>query len=363
MDEMLIQVKELLARGDLESAYKITSKIKNPYWKDYALRWIAEAYALRSSGRAVEIASEITTDSIHDEVFRNLSYLFSRDGNFKLAIETAEKIRNQFLKKKALKSVSNMLAKVIVESGSAGISLGELGLEEEDIESLKPLPKGIVLKDGKLMPGAEILRLKGDVKMGIVPRLEKPPKPSQAPEFKPLGGSKKNYLLGYFMELEERVEVEDLKKWAELTDEPLRSWILERTGLIYLKIGDRESAKELYHRVRWTRELGKELAFSFIETPEIGVEFLKKTPKSPARLLFIWELARRGTYDEMLYQKALDLENDKYKFARVLKFLAFELLEESKRKRNENMRRLSKKLFKEGVRLQREFELELLKNL
>lgn len=363
MDERLIQVRELLSGGELERAYKVASKIKNPYWRDYAFRWIAEAYALRSPERAIEIASRISTESIRDEVFRTLSYVFSRERNFKLAIKAAREIKNQFLMKKALKSVSDMLAKVIVERGSPGISLGELGLDEEDIEHLKPLPAGIVFKDGKLMPGAEMLRLKGEVKTGVVPRFEKPKKPPEKPSFKEFKRREENYLLEYFLELEEAVDVHELEKWGDLVEEPLKSLLLERAGLLHIKLGNVEDAVRTYQRTRYAPQLGRELAFLFIDEPEKAVGFLGKTPRGLARLLFVWELAVNGIYTEELYRKALGLEKNDYLFARILKFLAFELLDESKRWKDDQMRGFSKRLFDEGVRIQREFELRLLESL
>ncbi|ASJ00219.1 hypothetical protein [Thermococcus gorgonarius] len=310
--------------------------------------------------RAVEIALKISTESLRDEVLRNLSYIFSRAEKFKLAINAATKIKSQYLKKKALKSISDMLAKVIVQKGTAGVSLSELGLTEDDIEHIKPLPQGIVFKDGKLMPGAELLRMRGEIKTGIVPRFERPKKAPPKPQFKEFGLERKNYLIEYFKLLEDVGDVFSMETLAELTEEPLRSWLLEKAGLIYLEIGNFEKTVEIYQKTKYPGELAVKLAFQTIDKPKEAARYLAKSPRGEERLLFTWELALKGIYDEETYRLALGLEKNDYLFARTLKFLAVELLDESKRRKNERLREFSRRLFLEGVRIQREFEAKAL---
>ncbi|WP_054839870.1 hypothetical protein [Thermococcus sp. JCM 11816] len=176
MDERLFIIKTLLRDGRREEALKEARKIKDSYWRSYALRWVAESYATEPE-KALEVASEIEEHSIRDETLASLSYLFSRNGGeFKKALEAARLIKDQFVRKKAFRSVSNLLA-IAVARGGTEIRLSDLKLDERDIEELKPLPPhGIVYKDGKLMPGATLHRIKGEVQTGVVERFEKRPK-------------------------------------------------------------------------------------------------------------------------------------------------------------------------------------------
>ncbi|WP_054841237.1 hypothetical protein [Thermococcus peptonophilus] len=159
MDERLFLIKTLLRDGKREEAFKEAQKIRDSYWRSYALRWVAESYE-REPEKALEIASKIEEQSIRDETLASLSYLFSKNGEFKKAIEAARLIKNQFTRKKAFRSVSNLLA-IAVARGGTEIRLSDLKLDERDLKELKPLPHGIVYKDGKLMPGATLHRIKG----------------------------------------------------------------------------------------------------------------------------------------------------------------------------------------------------------
>ncbi|MDV3103174.1 hypothetical protein [Thermococcus waiotapuensis] len=174
MDERLIEIKRLLNGGNPGAALALAGNIKDTYWRDYALKWIAEAYAMERPEKALEVAESISTESLRDETLRDISYVFSKSGLFRQAILAASKIKSEFTRKKALKAVSAMLARAIVEKHNTGVSLSELGLDEGDIELLKPLPQWISLKDGKLMPGSELLRMKGEFRNAVVPQGETP---------------------------------------------------------------------------------------------------------------------------------------------------------------------------------------------
>jgi len=363
MDVRLIQVRELLSKGDLEGALRAAEGIKESYWRDYAFRWVVEAYVTRSPERALEIAGKIRTESLHDEVFKNLSYLLSRAGIFKLAIGAARSIKSDFLRKKALKSVADVLAKVIVEKGSAGISLGELGLDERDLEQLKPLPAGLIFKDGKLMPGAELLRMKGEMKSGIIqknkPRKVGPPKPS----VEPFHGVKKGYLKGFLLGLAERGDIEGLGYWADLLEEPLRSPLMDELGRLRLELGDIEGAEDAFGRAKVANETGRGLAMLYLNRgePQKAAEFLGKVFNPVHRMGVFLDAIRAGFFSEELAERMLlPGGGSRYKLARLLKFSAFELLEEANREGDDSLRRLSKRVFEAGVRIQREFEASLL---
>ena len=358
MDEKLIDVRTLLSEGKLETALLIAESIEEPYWRDYALRWVAEAYAPKSPERAIRIAETISTESLRDDTLSNLSYIFSREGKFKLAIDVARRIKGEFARKKALQSVSTILAKAIVERGTE-ISLSELGLDESDVEVLKPLPGGISLKDGKLMPGGEILRMKGEFRNEVVPLNEAPRSPPERPDFG-FGGRESHYLLGYLRLIEEMANVGELEYWAELFGEPMGDELLEAAGLIYLRAGILGKALELVKKARRTEDLAYLLAIEAIERGEPDkLAFLSPKIGDPVRrLLVLREVAVRGLLDRNLAETVLLPESD-YLLARLLKFLAFEMLGEAKKKNDPELLDKSRRVFEMGVKIQREFEERL----
>lgn len=338
----------------------MAESIEDPYWRDYALRWVAEAYAPKNPERAVEIAGMISTDSLRDETLGNLSYIFSREGSFKPAIETAKRIKDRFARKKALRAISTVLAEAIVERGVSGISLSELGLDERDLEALKPLPPGISFKDGKLMPGGKILRMKGEFGNKVVPVNEAPRRTPQKPVFD-IPGREEVYLIEYFNLMSETANVEELEYWAGLVDEPLRSTILEDAGLIHLRIGNVEKALELARRSSRTEGLGFLLAVHFIELgkPEKIPKFAERIQDPVKRLLLLEKAVKMGLLEDHLVGGILKPKSD-YVFARLLKFLAFEMLEEAKLRKDDSLLETSRKIFEKGIKIQREFEARLL---
>ncbi|NJF24960.1 hypothetical protein [Thermococcus sp. Bubb.Bath] len=363
MDARLIQVRELLSKGDLEGALREAEGIKESYWRDYALRWVIEAYVTRSPEKALEIAGKIRTETLHDEVFKNLSYLLSRAGIFKLAIRAARSIKSDFLRKKALKSVADVLAKVIVEKGTAGVSLSELGLDERDLQQLKPLPAGLIFKDGKLMPGAELLRMNGEVKSGIIQE-NKPQKAGLPhPIVKPFHEVKKSYFKGFFSGLVGRGDVEGLEYWAGLLEEPLRSLLLDELGKLKIELGDVKGAEDAFRRAKIANETGRALSMFYLARgePKKAAEFMEKV-LNPVYLLDVFlNAVRTGFFsDELAESMLLPRGGSRYKLARLLKFSAFELLEEANTKGANSLRELSRRVFEAGVRVQREFEVSLL---
>ncbi|EEB74336.1 hypothetical protein [Thermococcus sp. AM4] len=358
MDERLIDVKALIAKGKLDTALLVAESIEEPYWRDYALRWVAEAYARGNPEKAVEIAGMISTDSLRDDALANLSYIFSREGKFKLAIEVARKIRGEFTRKKALRTVSTVLARAIVERG-AEISLSELGLDESDVEVLKPLPGGISLKDGKLMPGGEILRMKGEFRNEVVSLTEVRRSPPERPYFE-FGTVEAGYLRDYLQLLGDMANVAELEYWAELVEGPLRDELLEEAGLIYLRAGVIEKALELAGKAGKTEDLAYLLALRMIEDGRLGeIGSLSCKIRSPVKkLLVLRELAVRGLLERELAEAVLTPDSD-YILARLLKFLAFEMLGEAKKENDPKLLEKSREIFEMGVKIQREYEESL----
>jgi tetratricopeptide (TPR) repeat protein len=261
MDEKLLSVKSLLLRGDVEEALNTAKSITDPYWRSYALRWVVEGYT-ETPEKALEVAAAIEVPSIRDEAFRTLTYIFSKKGDFKLALEAARRIKNQFIRKKAFRTVSNYLAKAVVSSGAPEVRLSDLKLDENDINDLKPLPYGLVYKDGKIMPGAEILPLKGEVREGIIERFEKrlegrtPPKPAFAEKEM----VENEYVIDYARRLIERGNLEEARKIAKGLPEPIRSVLLEEIGVRLLKAGNVEGAEEIFQEL--LNEYGEERELS-----------------------------------------------------------------------------------------------------
>ncbi len=358
MDERLLSVKALLAEGKREEALRTAESIDDPYWRSYALRWVVEAY-VDTPERAVEIAEEISVPSIRDEALRSLSYLFSKGEKFKEALEAARRIRNQFIRKKAFRAVSNYLARAIISKGLKGVRLSDLNLTESDIDDLKPLPYGLVYKDGKIMPGAKILPLKGEMRSGIIERFEKrlegrtPPKP----QFSEEESAKNQYVVDYVRKMISAGELEEAERIARGLVEPFRSYLLEEIGLKLIEAGDVTKAEKLFEDLKVADALGSALARRHLKEPDKVLRYLGKVYNPATRLMVAYEVTKdRGVEREFLANVLL-WATDEWKRSRILKFLAFEMLEESKRKNDERLRLISKKLFELGVAAGRMAEL------
>ncbi|WP_010477120.1 tetratricopeptide repeat protein [Thermococcus zilligii] len=361
MDERLIEIKRLLNGGNPGAALALAGNIKDPYWRDYALKWIAEAYAMERPEKALEVAESISTESLRDETLRDISYVFSKSGLFRQAILAAGKIKSEFTRKKALKAVSAMLARAIVEKHNTGVSLSELGLDEGDIELLKPLPYGISLKDGKLMPGSELLRMKGEFRNAVVPQGEAPGAVPPKPEAGAPGKGRKEYLIEYFEIPIWSANVEELEYWAGLLEEPLRSRLLEEAGVIYLKAGNFEKAEKLWERASSASELSYLLALHALDEGDFGKapEFARKILSPVKKLLLLQKMLEMDVLDGDTLRKTMNAKSD-YLLARALKSFAFELLGEAEARNDPGLRALSKRIFDLGVKIQREFEARAL---
>ncbi|MBP1911936.1 hypothetical protein [Thermococcus stetteri] len=350
MDERLFIVKTLLREGRLEEALKEARSIRDPYWRSYALRWVAESYA-HDPEKALKIAEGIEEHSIRDETLASLSYLFSKNGEFKRAIEAARLIKDQFIRKKAFRSVSNLLA-IAVARGGSEIRLSDLKLDERDIEDLKPLPHGVVYKDGKLMPGSTLHRIKGEVQTGVVERFEKRPKwKPPEPEFE--GKEQTNeYVLSYLDRLLDEGKLEEAEKLAKGLPEPLRSAYLERIGVKYLEEGNAERAEGMFSQLEVANLLGYALIHHYGYDAEKALRYVQKVFDPLPRMLIAYELAKKGGVENDTLIEVLSWRGTPSKIGRVLKFLAFEMLEEAKKLKDDELRKTSKELFELGRRVE-----------
>jgi len=347
MDERLILVRKLLSEGDVTGAQEKARRIEDPYWRSYALRWVAEALAGEPE-RAIEVAQSIEEPSIRDEALCSLTYIFSKNEKFREAIGTARKIGNQFLRKKALRAVSNFLAKAIATKGIE-LRLSDLGLDERDLEDLKPLPYGIIYKDGKLMPGSVLHRIKGDVLSGVVDRStegprEEPPKP----RFETKESKAEGYVVEYIGKLIEKGELEEAEKLAKGLPEPLRSHYLEEIGVKLLEAGDETRADEIFRELEVSDVLGALLARRNLDCPERVLKYLEKIHNPATRLAVAYQVTKEKGVDAGFLRNALLWATDEWKRGRILKFLAFEMLKEAREKSDERLRKTARDLFELG---------------
>jgi len=346
MDERLVKVRELLSEGKVEGALSVARSMREPYWRDYALRWIVPELAKGKGEKAIQVAGSIRTDSIRDEVLRNLSYTFSRAGKFKLAIKAAWRIKSEYQRKRALSLIAEAIAKVIVEKGEAGVSLSELGLEEEDLEKVSRFLPQVSIKDGRLMPGTKLLRIKGEATTGVV---EPPKAPSWFPPTAPRSGGSRSYLLGYFRFLRDEGDVEGLLRWGSLLGEPLKRALLGEAAALYSRLNSLDCLVSMCQALNLSRKLREGVKGLFL-SGRIG-EALECSKKLPAeeRLLLAGELLEERFFDEGVFRELL--RDGNYKLSLALKALAFELLEESKRRGDKGLGHLSKKVFDSGVKV------------
>ncbi len=353
MDERLLHVRSLLKEGRLEEAKREASRISDSYWRSYAMKWLAEALAERPK-EAIEVALSIEEPSIKDETLRSLVYIFSREGRFKNAIETARKIKNPFLRKKALRTVGNFLAKVIAEKNT-GIRLSDLNLDERDIEDIKPLPYGIVYKDGKLMPGSTVHRIKGEIREGII---ELSGKTHERLEFRRpelIESETNEYVVLYVKKLVETGKLEKAEKLAKGIPEPIRSRILEEIGLNYIAQGKLIEAERILKELEISEVLGAMLAREYLDSPKKVLLYLKKTYDPVARLAVVYKFVKQNGTSEYFLREALKWGTDEWKLGRLIKFLAFEMLDEAKRKGDVRLVRISRELFELGKHIEKTF--------
>ncbi|NJE61698.1 hypothetical protein [Thermococcus sp. 21S7] len=353
MDEGLLEVKRLLSEGKPEEALRKAAGISDPYWRSYALRWVAEAHS-KDPEKAVKIAESIRVPSIRDETLRSLAYLFSKSGKFREALEVARKIKNQFLRKKALRAVSNFLARSIISKGVTEIRLSDLNLDERDIEDLKPLPYGLIYRDGKIMPGAKILPLKGEVREGVIERFEKLGRRKiPAPEFQE--ESNLEYVSDYVLRLIEKGSLTEAENLARGLPEPMKSYLLEEIGIRFLESGLEGEAERIFGELTTANVLGSMLARKRLNDPDAVIAYLGRIHNPATRLMLAYEVTKKNGLNEKFLSAALMWATDEWKKGRILKFLAFEMLEEAKRTGDERLRRISRELFELGRSIEREY--------
>ncbi|MDK2870458.1 MAG: hypothetical protein PWP39_1693 [Pyrococcus sp.] len=317
----LFDVKDALNRGDFENAVKIAEKIKDSYWKSYAFKWIAQEIVKIDPERAREIASQILISSLRNDTLLYLSYELANGEKFKEAIETAKLIEDKYSRKKALRKITNALFNTLKKKNVPVVKLGELGLSEEDVEFLKPLPPGIKYEDGKFLIDAEIIRV-GEVRKGVVDVTET------------------------------KFEVKDVREnlqgdFLDLTNllEPFKSAFLEELGLKYLEEGNLVEAEGIMRKIKRGGTLPRLLFF-------LGRNKDVKTVVRPIdKVLLAYRLALTYNNEEAL-KLILEIFSQEEKLKDVLRFLSFELLEEGKRRNNKRILELSRRLFEISARVQ-----------
>ncbi|WP_048058346.1 hypothetical protein [Pyrococcus yayanosii] len=330
MIEKLAKVREAIERGKLEEAIKISKNINDPYWKSYAMKWLSQAMASKNPAEARRLASSIPIPSLRNEALLYLAYELSKRGKFKDAVDSARLIVDVYMKKKALRSISDALAEALKKMNIIEISLGELGLEEADVELLKPLPEGIKYEDGRFLVDATILPVSEEKGSAVVEMRDEKANLKE-PELEPLE-----------MELLELTEEN-----FENLPEPFRSALIESIGLHRLEEGDVEAAEELVEKI--TIGGGTLARLLFFLGRE---EHLEKVRRPVDRILLAYRVLLLKPTDDaipLIYTLFSDLRNrNPWKFARLMKFLAFELLEEGRKRRNKALLIKSKELFRKG---------------
>ncbi|WP_084593973.1 hypothetical protein [Palaeococcus ferrophilus] len=335
MDERLLEIKELIERGKVEAAYSKALKIGEAYWRSYALKWVAEALVRKDPGRALSLAGDIGVPTLRDETFLFLTYELSRMEKFREAIMAAKSIRDTYLKKKAFRSVSSAVGKAIARRGVKEISLSELDIDESDVEYLKPLPKGLEFKDGKFIVGSEIHGIKGEVKEGILTS-EPLPKKVEKPEFGEVSERSARDVLAL---------LDEGKASLESLPEPLRFAAMEELGLECLERGDVECAERYFRELPVADYLGRALAWHALKIGREVGEYIVKIYNPAIKMALVYEsIVSKRNVDRQLLRIAFG-NLPRSKKGRLLKFLAFELLDDAKKRGDRELMRLSKELF------------------
>jgi len=336
MIEDLLKVKEALESGNIDKALQLSEKIKDQYWRSYALKWISQELAKRDPKKAREIASSIPITSLRSETLLYLSYELSKMERFKDAVESAKLIPDSYTKKKALKRISSAIADALKSKNILEVKLSDLGLDEDDVELLKPLPGGIKYEDGKFLVDAEIIKASGEFHNEVVEVGDEIGE-MESPEFDEL--------------TQENVTPENLP-------EPFRSSLLEHIGLEYLDEGEVDKAVEILERIKVGGPLPRLLFF-------LGKNHdVTKVARPIDKVLLAYRLLLLLPEEDsfpMLELIFRDLRSrNPGKFIRLLKFFSFELLEEGKRLNNPKLIEKSRKLFKEAQRQSSSFSMNLL---
>lgn len=349
MEGVLLQIRKLLAHKRIEEAYALAEQIPDSYWRGYALKWVAESVVVKNPKRAIKIAKKIEIETLKSETLLLLSYELAKLRKFKEAVEAAKLINNNYLRKKAFRGISNALARAIIESSAKEVRLSEFNLGEEDIQYLMPLPGNIKYKDGKFLIGAEIHRIKGETKFQILTS-ENSTKRKRVT----FGKKEDQDLKGVSTCIERLIltnQLQEAEKLAKGVDDPCASYLLEEIGITYINHGNIEKAKEILERLGWADYLASELVKFYLRRNEVekAKKYALRIFNPALKLSAAYSILLIGGIDEKFLSE-LFKDTSPYKLGRLLKFLAFELLEEAKKRNSNDLLRLSKNIFLLGKR-------------
>lgn len=134
----------------------------------------------------------------------------------------------------------------------------------------------------------------------------------------------------------------------------MRSAYLERVGIKYLERGHTERVERIFSQLEVANLLGYALIHHYGYTAEKALKYIQKVFDPPLpRLLVAYELAKKNGVNESAILEVLSWRGTPPpKIARVLKFLAFEMLKEAKKSKDEELRKTSKELFELGRKIE-----------
>ncbi|USS41126.1 hypothetical protein NF865_02645 [Thermococcus aggregans] len=352
MEGVLLQIRKLLAHKRIEEAYALAEQIPDSYWRGYALKWVAESVVVKNPKRAIKIAKKIEIETLKSETLLLLSYELAKLRKFKEAVEAAKLINNNYLRKKAFRGISNALARAIIESSAKEVRLSEFNLGEEDIQYLMPLPGNIKYKDGKFLTDAEIHRITGKAKIQVLTS-ENPTKRRRV-----VVGEKEDKedqdLKGVSTCIERLIltnQLQEAEKLAKGVDDPCASYLLEEIGITYINQGNIEKAEEILEKLGRADYLASELVKFYLKRNEVekAKKYALRIFNPALKLSAAYSILLIGGIDEKFLSE-LFKDTSPYKLGRLLKFLAFELLEEAKERNSSDLLRLSKNIFLLGKR-------------
>jgi len=347
MEKLLLQIRMLMASGQIEEAYTIAKQIEDNYWRGYAFKWIAEGIVGTDPEKALKIAKKIENESLRNDTLLLLSYELGKLRKFKEAINAAKLIKNNYLKKKAFRGISNSFARAIMEINAKEVRLSDFNLEEEEVEYLMPLPGNIKYKDGKFLVDSEIHYIKGEIKLQVL---------SSEPSYRKHSRIRFNdknqkeedlkHIFTYVDRLISKNQLQEAEKLVTGLEDPHSFYLLEEIGMRYLHQGDIERAKKVLERLDCSDYLANEFVKFYLNMGDI------KKVKEYAIRLFNPAFKLNAAYSILLIQGIderflRDLFSDvsTYKLGRLLKFLAFELLKEAKKRKSDRLLKLSKNIF------------------
>ncbi|MCO6042197.1 hypothetical protein [Thermococcus alcaliphilus] len=349
MKEVLLQIRKLLAHKQIEEAHALAEQISDPYWRGYAFKWVAESLVIKDPKRAIKIAKKIEIETLKSETLLFLSYELAKVRKFKEAVEAAKLINNDYFRKKAFRGISNALAKAIMESSAKEVKLSEFNLGEEELQYLMPLPGNIRYKDGRFFIGTEIHRIKGETKLQIFV-FENFKKRKKA-KLKKKEDQDLKHISNYIERLILTGQLHEAEKLAKGVEDACASYLLEEIGITYIDRGDIEKAKEILERLECADYLAAELVKFYLKRNDIekAKKYAFRIFNPALKLSIAYSILLIDGIDEKFLREFFK-DTTPYKLGRLLKFLAFELLEEAKKRNSSDLLKLSKNLFLLGKR-------------